>query len=149
MNVRIAFLAVALLVIGCESPVPTGRDLMVLHWPGRMAISEEHAAANNDIRIDLWDAWNGGWSAKARKSLTTIEGDPMDHYLVIEPGDVRVIVDSRRDRYAGAEKISTIPVSTLRIGYYDGGRFVETAQPPADGRELVLLLSTGKGEFRF
>lgn len=148
MKSRIAIF-VMLLISGCASPVPTGRDMMVLHWPGRMAISEEKAAANNNIRIVLWDAWQGDQSAKARKPLTTIEGDPIDHYLVLEPGDVQVIVDSRRDRYAGAEKVVHYPVTAIRIGYYDGGNFVETAKPPADGHELVLLLSTPEGEFRF
>lgn len=148
MSARIA-ICVLLLIAGCASPVPTGRDIMRLHWPGPMAISEADAAANNDIRIALWEAWEKGLVARARKPMTTIEGDPLDHYLVIQPGNVQVIVDSRRDRYARGKTVRAFPVTAIRIGYYDGGNFVETAHPPSDGREMVLLLSTSEGEFRF
>ncbi len=148
MTARIT-LIVLMLIAGCASPVPTGRDMMVLHWPGPVAISEEDAARNNDIRIAVWEAWQKGIDAKVRKPMTTIEGDPMDHYLVVEEGQAKVIVDSRRDRYAGSEKIRTFEVRNIRIGYYDGGDFVETPHPPLDGREMVLLLSTPEGEFRY
>lgn len=148
--VRTMSVLLVLFLTGCAADLPRGSDVMVLHWSATRAITEQQAAGNNDMRIALWQAWKSGQSAEARKPMATIEGDPMDYYLVTEDGAAQLIIDSRRDRYAGERKIHRYEVTSMRLGYLTHGRFTETQDPPPDGREMVLLVRTADNrEFRF
>ncbi|GEM_PF-2674140 len=148
--VRTMSVLLVLFMAGCAAELPRGRDVMVLHWTGVRAITEEQSARNNEIRINLWRAWENGQPAEAKKPMATIEGDPMDFYLVTRQGGAQLIIDSRRDRYAGERKIHRYDVSSIRLGYLTADRFTETQTPPPDGREMVLLVrTTDNREFRF
>ncbi len=134
-------------LLGCQSPVPTGREVRELHWPASSAITPEAAEANSRIRLALWQTFTAGTGrAVAKLPARTMDQAPLPLYLEIDHGTARLLVDYRRNRHADKPPVEQQMIIGLRPGYYDRGRFIDATDMPPSGRELILLLQTEAGE---
>jgi hypothetical protein len=58
----------------------------------------EQVAFNNPIRMDAWKTFlSGKGTYGIKKTITTVEGDPIYQYLIVENGKCRMIEDTRND----------------------------------------------------
>jgi hypothetical protein len=76
---------------------------------------------------------------------STVEGDPIFTWLLVEDGIARFIKDSTRDVWGSAEGVAIHALKTMRLGFMQKGRFVEGEPTPADSPVIVLELAYERG----
>jgi predicted small secreted protein len=140
------FLLACMILTGCQSPVPAGRDVRELNWARTRAMTEQEAEENSRIRLWAMEAFNAGrGDATIRLPADAMDGSAVPRYLVVAGGTATLLTDYRRHRLADRPDIDRQRIIAMRSGYFERGRFIDSADLPPRGRELVLLLQTEAG----
>ena len=100
-------------------------------------------AARNAMLAKLVDAARSRTGAVSlRKTCTTIEGDPIVHYLTVVDGEITLVTDSTADRF-GPRQVCAARVARVELGWIDEARasFVAGVEgAPAGARYVVRCL---------
>lgn len=130
--VRVAVVLAAAIVVGaCAAANPTGPRTS--SQPDVSAIPNEitgtfenvvHGDPAPRIRALLTFATGSG-SLRLRMVRTTIEGDPITYYLIVDGRSARLFVDWRQDRFGGRRAVTEERLTTLWLVRMSSGD-----QPP-------------------
>ena len=71
---------------------------------------------------------------------STVEGDPIFTWLLVEDGNARFVDDDTYDTW-GSRKVATHPLKSMRLGFTRDGKFVEGEPAPADSPVIVIELA--------
>lgn len=140
-------------VLGCAKPPASSMrpaDTFALAgWTPR-----EFRAGDNGSRTAALDSIARGGRLAIVLHERTIEGDPFPQYLLADGGRVRLVVDSRRDRWSapGKRSLWETQVDSVTLGYVteraEGGREYTALSPEAARatRRSLLLLGWVRGD---
>lgn len=141
-RVRLAALAAALCACAADEPDHEARpfDLADLEeWELRTA-----GTADLALRRTAVETFRRGRGRLAlQQTYTTVEGDPITVYLLVDGSRVRTVHDGRADRF-GSGGVTQTALDSLTLGYYPYEARPEVVRVPLDGaahasRPLLLL----------
>ena len=117
--------------------------------------ADEPVEADAKTRLKVFEAFeSGNKSSKLKKTCSTIEGDPIYSYLMVEDGKASVVIDTSEDPF-GAKRVFSYRCDDLAVGRYfhdeKARKFVfervETGQ--LKDWQFILRCSAGEREFVF
>lgn len=109
------------------------------------AVSGDELRAHNELLARFVEvARSGEGSLRLKKTCSTIEGDPIVRYLVVENGSITLATDSTADKF-GPQQACRAGVEQVDLGYLDaktadasGMRFLQvTPDAPADATYVI------------
>jgi hypothetical protein len=78
------------------------------------------------------------------RRYSTVEGDPIFTWLLVEDGRVTYVHDHTRDGGAAATAVDTHTPKTFKLGFMRDHKFIEGDPTPNDSQKVVLELDIGK-----
>ncbi len=111
---------------------------------GCAASGDELRARNELLARFVEVARSGSGTFRLKKTCTTIEGDPIVRYLVVDDGSITLATDSTADKF-GPKQVCRAGVDQVELGYFDpktadasGPRYFQvTPDSPADATYLI------------
>jgi hypothetical protein len=117
-----------------------------------MGLSADAVRRNNAIRLSLWRAAEtASGTVKAKKTVSTTEGDPVVYYLVVNDGVIESVRDYREDEFGPpGPRVLRDRVDRLHIGYFDSEKRFRHGPDAPDGAELLIRFELpGRGDWYF
>ncbi len=95
---------------------------------------------NNRVRESVRRCYaSGGPPVKVVRHGHTIEGDPVSRYMVVGKGSGMLILDARKDTWAGRRGIFVYRFNGIQLGTWDAdGKFVATRIEDLGERQAIL-----------
>jgi hypothetical protein len=107
---------------------------------GCQASGDGVEAHNKLLEAFLFSTATGRMGAlRLRKTCSTVEGDPIVHYLMLVDGEITLVTDSTADRF-GPKQVCSARVARVEIGHVDEttGQFVSGIDRVPPGKPCVL-----------
>ena len=79
-------------------------------WSIAPSTPRVHAAA-----VDVFQRGTG--RIAVGEQVSTVEGDPVYRYLLVDGRRVRLVVDSRDDRWSAARRVHEVALDSISLGY--------------------------------
>ena len=117
-------------------------------WDGHSQENQRDYSAivkANDQKRHLMEVFNSG---KGHYGLlqrySTVEGQPIYSWLIVEDGKMKFIEDCTRDGGAPPTAIHVSTPKSVRVGFYRNGKFIESTPSSQDSPVRIIQLDIGK-----
>lgn len=115
------------------------------YWGDEMVDDIERVNEQKRRLFATWQSGRGKMGLSCR--FSTVEGDPIFVWVLVENGSARFIQDDMQDAWRSSAGVETLTAKAMRLGFYREGKFVEGEPGPRDSPIIVLELGT-RGVFR-